>query len=169
METAMDHRIFAKLMIGILLFLAFYDSEVLALKKKAPPTKTIRGEVVDKTNQPVAGAKVFIRNASKNKTTILTSDESGLFSIYGLDPKIDYIVYAETKPNFGKKTISRYLDRATTSGLVEAIHTKSEICLYSPLGRNRKLGGSVSFKLVADWYANGARKIRAVLLIHGPW
>lgn len=169
----MDHRIFAKLMIGILLFLTFYDSEVLALKKKDPPTKTIRGEVVDKTNQPVAGAKVFIRNASKDKTTILISDESGLFSIYGLDPKIDYIVYAETKTlTSEKKTISRYLDRADnflTLGLVEEIHTKSGNLSYSPDRVEIEPGGSVSFKLVADWYKPiGAKeKFPTVLLIHG--
>jgi hypothetical protein len=113
METAMDRWIIARFIFGISLFLAFYDNDALALKKKEPRTKTIRGQVVDKTNQPVTGAKIFVLDASKNKTTILTSDESGLFSIYGLDPKIDYIVHAETRTlTSEKKTISRYLERA---------------------------------------------------------
>ena len=169
----MDRWIFARLIFGISLFLAFYQSDVLALKKKEPRTKTIRGQVVDKTNQPVTGAKIFVLDASKNKTTILTSDESGLFSIYGLDPKIDYIVHAETRTLASeKKTISRYLERADNFlylELVEANRPNSGTPMYSPVQAEIELGGSISFKLVADWYQPlGAKeKFPAVLLIHG--
>lgn len=170
----MDRWIFAKLIIGISLILAIYNNDVLALKKKKePPTKTIRGQVVDKANQPVTGAKVFIRDASKNKTTILISDESGLFSIYGLDPKIDYIVHAETRTLASeKKTISQYLERADnflSLELLEPIHTNPGNPLFSPVRVEIEAGGNFSFKLVADWYQplEAKGKFPAVLLIHG--
>jgi dienelactone hydrolase len=168
----MKLRNFATVMIVISVFLELCGTDALASKKKVPPTKTIRGLVVDKTNQSVAGAKVFIRNASKNSTTVLVSDESGVFSIYGLDPKIDYIVHAETRGLASeKKTISRYLERADnflTLELVEVAHTTSGNVPSSSDRVEVELERDASFRLVADWYQpQGAKeKFPAVLLIH---
>ena len=168
----MKQRNFIKGMIVILVFLELCGMDALALKKKEPRTKTIRGQVVDKTNQSVSGAKVYIRNASKNTTTIVVSDESGVFAIYGLDPQIDYIVHAETRAlTSEKKTVSRYLDRADnflTLELVETIRANSGNVPPSPDRVEVELGGGISFKLVADWYQpKGAKeKFPAVLLIH---
>ena len=168
----MKQRNFAKIMVVILVFFGLYGADALALKKKEPPTKTIRGQVLDKANQPVKGAKVFIRNASKNTTTVLSSDESGVFSIYGLDPKIDYIVHAETQGlTSGKITVSRYLERADnflTLSLVETIQTSSGNPQSNPDRVEVELRGDPSFKLMADWYQpQGAKeKFPAILLIH---
>ena len=168
----MNQRNLARVLIVISVLFVLSSGPAMALKKKEPATKTIRGQVVDKTNQPVAGAKVFIRNVSKKTTTVLTSDETGLFSIYGLDPKIDYILHAE----FGKlaseqKTVSGYLNRMDnflTFELVEKIHSSSG---NTPSGFDRvevELVGADQFRLVADWYEpqGTTEKFPAVLLIH---
>ena len=58
------------------------------------------------------GAKVFIRNVNKKTTTVLVTDENGLYAIYGLDPKLDYEVHAEHgKFVSEKKSISSFLER----------------------------------------------------------
>src|SRR3954454_22388268 len=64
-------------------------------KEKEPRMKSIRGHVTDDQKNPIVGAKVFIKNTTKNTTTILVTDEKGVYSIFGLDPKADYEVHAE--------------------------------------------------------------------------
>jgi pimeloyl-ACP methyl ester carboxylesterase len=81
-------------------------------KEKVPPTKSIRGHVMDARNKSIAGAKVYIRNVKKKTTTVLITDEGGLYSIYGLDPKVDYEVQAEHGGLVSeKKSVSSFLNR----------------------------------------------------------
>jgi pimeloyl-ACP methyl ester carboxylesterase len=163
----------ARLILMIVVSLTLLGPEGLALKKKEPLTKMIRGQVVDKDNQPVSGAKVFVRIALKDKTTILVSDEAGLFSIYGLDPQLDYIVHAESRNlRSEKKTISHYLDRKDNFLALELVASIQASSGNSPPVKERfevELGGESAFKLMGDWYEpQGAKeKSPAVLLVHG--
>jgi len=169
----MNQRNLARVMLVISVLLVFSGAAALALKKKEPPTKTIRGQVVDKTNQPVLGAKIFIRNVSKKTTTVLTSDESGLFSIYGLDPKIDFIVHAELgKLASEKKTVSGYLNRMDNFLNFELVETIPPSSGDTPSGFEQievELVGADQFRLAADWYEpkGTQEKFPTVLLIHG--
>src|SRR5262249_45069851 len=81
-------------------------------KEKIPPTKSIHGRVTDANKNPLAGAKVFVKNLKQKTTTILVTDQDGLYSVAGLDPKVDYEVHAE----YGNlqsetKAISSFLNR----------------------------------------------------------
>ena len=158
-------------LISILLVLFGVDS--FALKKKEPPTKTIRAQVVDKANQSMPGAKVFVRNVSKDTTSVLVSDDNGMVSIYGLDPKIDFEVHAE----FGelaskKKTVSAFLNRMDNLLVFVLSERKASSSASAPAGSNRievQLDCADEFKLSADWYAPVEKtgKSPVVILVHG--
>src|SRR5262245_40055617 len=138
-------------------------------KKKEPPTKSVHGHVVDARKKSIAGAKVFIRNVNKKTTTVLVTDENGLYAIYGLDPKVDYEVHAEHgKLSSEKKSISWFLDRFDNVFNFELGPSTS------PTG-SATTGQPVQFetadrmKLAGDWYSASGDdvKVPAVLLIHG--
>ncbi|HEU0007453.1 MAG TPA: alpha/beta fold hydrolase [Terriglobia bacterium] len=144
-----------------------------AKKKKEPPTKSVHGHVVDARKKSITGAKVFIRNVNKKTTTVLVTDENGLFAIYGLDPKVDYEVHAEHgKFVSEKKSISSFLDRfdnvfnfelgSTTSSTTTAAGTAAS-------GQAVQLSTADQVRLAGDWYSPGGgdAKLPAVLLVHG--
>jgi dienelactone hydrolase len=88
------------------------DEPTHADKKRLPPVKSIRGHVMDNRGKSITGAKVFVRNVSKNTTTVLITDENGLFAVYGLDPKVDYEVHAEYGQFVSEtKSVSLFLNR----------------------------------------------------------
>jgi dienelactone hydrolase len=88
-------------------------SWALAAEKKAPPTKSIHGRVVNSQNEPLQGAKVFITNLNKKTTTVVVTEENGLYSIGYLDPKVDYDVHVEYSNLISdKRTISQFLTRS---------------------------------------------------------
>src|SRR5215467_13315652 len=62
-------------------------------KEKVPLTKSIRGHVVDGNKKSLVGVKVFVKNLKQNTTTILVTDQNGLYSVAGLDPKVDFEVH----------------------------------------------------------------------------
>ncbi|MFN8005723.1 MAG: alpha/beta fold hydrolase [Terriglobia bacterium] len=173
MRTGMGVQKRVGLLMMAVISLVLFGQQAWALKKKEPPTKTIRGQVVDRENQAVAGAKVFIQNTSKNTTTVLVSDESGVFSIYGLDTKIDYIVHAESRNLSSEKmTVSRYLNRLDnyfTLALINPIKVGTAKASVGPVTLEVELEAANGFRLKGDWYApsGGKEKAPAILLIHG--
>jgi pimeloyl-ACP methyl ester carboxylesterase len=83
-----------------------------AADKKAPSTKSIRGQVLDARKNPLPGAKVFIVNLSLKTTAVVLTDGKGVYAIHWLNPKADYEVHAEYgNLTTSKKTISAYLSR----------------------------------------------------------
>jgi pimeloyl-ACP methyl ester carboxylesterase len=116
---------------------------------------------------------VFIRNVNKKTTTVLVTDENGLYAIYGLDPKVDYEVHAEHgKFVSEKKSISSFLDRfdnvfnfelgSSTSSTTTAAGTAAS-------GQAVQLNTADQVRLAGDWYSPGGgdAKLPAVLLVHG--
>ena len=144
-----------------------------AKKKKEPPTKSVHGHVVDARKKSISGAKVFVRNVSKKTTRTLITDEDGLYAVYGLDPKVDYEVYAEYgKFVSEKRQISAFLNRfdnvfnfelgpsASSTGVAPGTALSSQTV---------QLIASDRVKLVGSWSepANEEGKLPAVLLVHG--
>ncbi len=167
------HRCKFLIVLAVLIFLGVGVSLVQA-KKKEPPTKSIRGRVVDKNKQSIVGAKVFIRNVNKNTTTVLSTDDSGLYSIYGLDPKMDYEVSAEYGKFISeKKTVSLFLNRNDNvfnfelGELTEATRQQGS---QERAKLNIEIETADHVKLSGDWYRPPEKKetkTPAVLLIHG--
>jgi pimeloyl-ACP methyl ester carboxylesterase len=150
------------------------SATVIEAKEKEPRMKSIRGHVTDDQKNPIVGAKIFIKNVNKNTTTILVTDEKGLYSIFGLDPKADYEVHAEHgKFTSELKAVSSYLNRydnvfnfelgGNTGHPIERNNSDA-------LVRGIELVTSDRAKVSGDWYqpaAKAAAKFPAVLLIHG--
>lgn len=63
--------------------------------KKESQLRTVRGDVVDKSESPVQGGVVFLKNLRNNQVRSYIADDKGLFRFSGLDPNADYEVHAE--------------------------------------------------------------------------
>ena len=143
-------------------------------KEKVPPTKSIRGHVTDRKKNSIIGAKVFIKNLNKKTTTILVTDQNGLYSVFGLDPKADYEVHAEHGRFVSEtRTASSFLDRFDNV-------FNFELSEESGFPIKRISGGSVKkaielhtpdqVKILGDWHRPSSKtdqKLAAVLLLHG--
>ena len=57
--------------------------------------KTVRGVVIDKSENPVPTAVVFLKNTRTNQISSYIADNSGNFRFSGLDPNADYELHAE--------------------------------------------------------------------------
>lgn len=57
--------------------------------------KTVRGEVLDKSDNPVGTAVVFLKNVRSNQVRSYIADSRGNYRFSGLDPNADYELHAE--------------------------------------------------------------------------
>ena len=63
--------------------------------KKESQLRTVKGAVVDKSDTPVQGGVVFLKNLRTNQVRSYIADADGNFRFSGLDPNVDYEVHAE--------------------------------------------------------------------------
>jgi Carboxypeptidase regulatory-like domain len=78
---------------GVLFLLA-----LLALSAGAQSElRTVRGAVLDKAENPVASAVVYLKNVRTLAVKTYISDRSGEYRFSGLDPNVDYEVHAESE------------------------------------------------------------------------
>jgi len=71
-------------------------SAALAQKPgKGPQLRTVEGIVVDKDENGVASAIVYLEDLNSKTIKSHISDNSGHFSYSGLDPNVDYELHAE--------------------------------------------------------------------------
>jgi hypothetical protein len=59
--------------------------------------RTVRGAVLDKAENPVVSAVVYLKNVRTLAVKTYISDRSGEYRFSGLDPNVDYEVHAETE------------------------------------------------------------------------
>jgi hypothetical protein len=64
-------------------------------KNKGPQLRDVVGQVVDKDENPIASAVIYLENMSTKNVQSHISDEGGAFDYSGLDPNVDYQIYAE--------------------------------------------------------------------------
>jgi len=57
--------------------------------------RTVRGDVLDKSDSPVPASVVFLKNMRTNVVRTYYSDEAGGYRFSGLDPNADYEIHAE--------------------------------------------------------------------------
>lgn len=74
--------------------------------KKEPQLRSVRGMVTDKAEKPIENGVVFLKNLRTNIVISHFSDDQGNYRFTGLDPNVDYEVYAEFD---GEKSASRTL------------------------------------------------------------
>lgn len=64
-------------------------------KKREAQLRTVHGSVLDKSENPVAGAIVYLKNVKTLSVKTYIADDSGHYRFSGLDPNVDYEIRAE--------------------------------------------------------------------------
>ena len=74
--------------------------------------RTVRGAVLDKAENPVASAVVYLKNVRTLAVKTYISDRSGEYRFSGLDPNVDYEVHAESESmTSNTRTVSSFDSR----------------------------------------------------------
>jgi hypothetical protein len=63
--------------------------------KRESQLRTVRGQVLDKSDSPIPASVVFLKNNRTNAVRSYISDDQGNFRFSGLDPNADYELHAE--------------------------------------------------------------------------
>jgi Carboxypeptidase regulatory-like domain len=63
--------------------------------KKETQLRTVTGIVMDKSENPLPGSVVFLKNIRTNAVISRFADKDGNYRFSGLDPNADYEVHAE--------------------------------------------------------------------------
>ena len=79
--------------VAVTLPVAFLLAVSLALGQG--DSRTVRGTVIDKAENPLASAVVYMKNTLTNDVRTYITDTSGAFRFNGLDPHVDYELHAE--------------------------------------------------------------------------
>lgn len=87
----------------VLLAMAFAVSAGAQAKHEGN-LKTVRGVVLDKSDNAVSSAVVFLKNARSNQVKSYIADSQGNYRFTGLDPNADYEIHAEKE---GEKSQTR--------------------------------------------------------------
>ncbi len=85
-------------------FLLFANIAMAQDKKREAQLRTVRGVVLDKSDSPVSGSVVFLKNMRTNSVRSSYTDETGGYRFSGLDPNADYELHAEKE---GDKSATR--------------------------------------------------------------
>ena len=84
-------------LVGALAVVCLLYASGLVAKQKAPPTKTVSGLVMDKTEKGIGGAEVALKDVQTGKTTAIYTGEDGQYRFSDLDPHHDYVIQAKFK------------------------------------------------------------------------
>ena len=73
-------------------------------KKREAQLRTVHGVVLDKSDSPISGSVVFLKNMLTNTVRSSYTDDTGSYRFSGLDPNADYELHAEKE---GAKSATR--------------------------------------------------------------
>jgi hypothetical protein len=81
-------------------------------KKHEAQLRTVRGLVMDKSENPISGSVVFLKNMRTNSVRSNYTDDTGSYRFSGLDPNADYEVHAEKEgAKSNTRTVSSFDSR----------------------------------------------------------
>jgi hypothetical protein len=81
-------------------------------KKREAQLRTVRGVVADKSDSPVSGSVVFLKNLRTNSVRSSYTDDTGSYRFSGLDPNADYELHAEKEGAKSQtRTVSNFDNR----------------------------------------------------------
>jgi Carboxypeptidase regulatory-like domain len=81
---------------GLAVILALFAAVGMAQdKKREAQLRTVRGVVEDKSDTPISGSVVFLKNVRTNSVRSSYTDDTGSYRFSGLDPNADYELHAE--------------------------------------------------------------------------
>ena len=87
-----------------IVFLLFAAAGAAQDKKREAQLRTVRGVVADKSDSPLSGSVVFLKNMRTNTVRSSYTDDTGSYRFSGLDPNADYELFAEKE---GTKSSTR--------------------------------------------------------------
>ena len=87
--------------------------------------RTVRGTVVDKSENPMSSAVVYLKNVRTLTVKTYISNNSGEYRFSGLDPNVDYEIHAEKD---GTKSATR---------TISSFDSKKEIILNLKLEKKK--------------------------------
>ena len=64
-------------------------------KKREAQLRTVRGTVIDKKDNAIASAVVYLKNLRTETAETHISDDTGHYGFSRLDPNVDYEIHAE--------------------------------------------------------------------------
>jgi hypothetical protein len=87
-------RAFSCLAVSVFFLLMVSGVSAQTAKHEAQ-LKTVRGVVVDKSDNPISASVVFLKNVRTNQVKSYIADNQGNYRFSGLDPNSDYELHAE--------------------------------------------------------------------------
>ena len=98
---------------GVLMALVVLAGLTLAVPKDEPQSRTLTGQVTDKSDKPLSGAVVYLQNTRTLTVKTFIADNDGNYRFTALSPNVDYQVYAEYQGHKSdNKTVSSFDSRA---------------------------------------------------------
>jgi Tol biopolymer transport system component len=94
-------------------------------KKHEAQLRTVRGIVTDKSDSPLSGSVVFLKNTRTNSVRSSYTDDTGSYRFSGLDPNADYELHAEKE---GAKSATR---------TVSSFDSRKDIVLNLKIGKKK--------------------------------
>lgn len=96
-----------------LLFVLLAPLSLGAQKKGDLQLRTVRGTVLDKDENPVPTAIVYLKNVKSQAVKTYIADDKGQYRFSGLDPNVDYEIHAEQKDLISPtRTVSSFESRS---------------------------------------------------------
>ncbi len=96
----------------LLLAAAFFALLVLSTSAQQNELRTVHGAILDKAENPVASAVVYLKNVRTLVVKTYISDHAGEYRFSGLDPNVDYEIHAEDdKMMSNTRTVSSFDSR----------------------------------------------------------
>ena len=89
-------QVAAVLLLGLFVAMpASAQDESKAQKKAEAQLKVLHASVIDKGENPVPSAVIYLKNVKSQAVKTYIADESGNYRFSGLDPNVDYEIHAE--------------------------------------------------------------------------
>lgn len=74
--------------------------------------RSVHGEVMDRAQSPIVNGIVYLQNKKDNNVRTQISDSQGQYRFTGLDPNVDFEIYAEYKRHkSSRRTVSSFDSR----------------------------------------------------------
>ncbi len=97
---------------AVALLAAFATAANAQDKKHEAQLRTVRGVVSDKSDNPLNGSLVFLKNMRTNSVRSSYTDDTGSYRFSGLDPNADYELHAEKEnEKSNTRTVSSFDSR----------------------------------------------------------
>jgi protocatechuate 3,4-dioxygenase beta subunit len=95
-----------------LLAIVLLSADAVSAQKGESKLRTVHGTVVNKDENPIASALVFLKNTRTQAVQTRITDETGRYRFSGLDPNVDYEIHAEHEDlTSSKRTLSSFDSR----------------------------------------------------------